>query len=194
MSLTRRAFLARAAVVAAALPLGAQEPTPQGKGAGVQGDTLRDQRIIGAARDSLGPRDNDPVVIALERRLRCTCGCTLDVYTCRTTDFTCTFSPALHKEIVGLLDGGKSVEAVIDLLVAREGEKMLMAPVAEGFNLAGYLVPGLTVLAVGTVLAAWLARKRPVPVAASAGPAPAAGALDDEEVARLRRALDEVES
>ena len=46
--------------------------------------------------------DNDVVVRNTELKLQCTCGCTLDIFTCRTTDFTCTYSPALHREIVAL--------------------------------------------------------------------------------------------
>ena len=86
--------------------------------------------------------DNDPFVTAVEHRLQCTCGCTLDVYTCRTTDFTCTYSPALHKEVLALQDQGKTADEIVAAFVAKYGEKVLMAPKPEGFNLAGYVVPG----------------------------------------------------
>ena len=134
-----------------------------------------------------------PVVIGVERQLRCTCGCTLDIYTCRTTDFTCTYSPALHKEVVGLVEQGKTPEEVIAFFVQREGEKILMAPVAQGFNLAGYLVPGLGIAVAGLMLAAYLSRRREAVAVPAGGSAPPP-APDAEAIERLKRALDEVES
>jgi cytochrome c-type biogenesis protein CcmH/NrfF len=191
--LSRRRFLgsvAAAAGSAALAPLAAQDTT-----AVVQGDRLRDPYSIGIARDTVTAIDNDPGIIAIERQLRCTCGCTLDIYTCRTTDFTCTYSPALHKELVAMVQSGKSAEEVIIFFVEREGEKILMAPVAQGFNLAGYLVPGLGVAAASVALAAYLSRRRGAVAAVAAGGADAAlPPPDAEAIARLKRALDDVES
>ncbi len=159
-------------------------------------DPLRDPWGVGQQRAPLTELDNDPVVIAIERRLRCTCGCTLDIYTCRTTDFTCTFSPALHKEIMDLRTAGQDPEAIIAAFVAREGQAILMAPPAEGFDLVGYVVPGLAMSAGVVALVAWISRRRgrltaaTVPVAAHSAPGP----LDDAERERLRRALDDVDA
>ena len=94
-----------------------------------------------------------------ELKLRCTCGCTLDIFTCRTTDFTCTYSPALHREIVALFAKGKTSEGVIAAFVDKYGEKILMAPKPEGFNIAGYVVPGAAILTVGGIVA-WIIRRR----------------------------------
>jgi len=161
----------------------------------VRGDRLRDLESIGLRRDTVTAIDNDPGVIAIERQLRCTCGCTLDIYTCRTTDFTCTYSPALHKEVVAMVEQGKAAEEIIMFFVDREGEKILMAPVAQGFNLAGYLVPGLGVAAASLALAAYLSRRRSVvSTDAHGGVAAAPVVPDDEAMERLKRALDEVES
>src|SRR5690348_18097192 len=41
---------------------------------------------------------------------RSNCGCTLDVFTCRTTDFSCTYSPRLHREVLALRASGKRSE------------------------------------------------------------------------------------
>ncbi|TFG47836.1 MAG: hypothetical protein E4H38_07455 [Gemmatimonadales bacterium] len=134
----------------------------------------------------------------VEHRLQCTCGCTLDIYTCRTTDFTCTFSPALHKEVLALHDEGKNADEIVAAFVAKYGEKVLMAPKPEGFNIAGYVVPGITILLAGGVMAAILAhRARMMRVAAAeasasqpAGP-PALPGASAEELERLRRELRE---
>src|SRR5437762_13531071 len=42
----------------------------------------------------------------LEHQIHCQCGCNLDVYTCRTTDFACSVSPAMHADVMQLVSGG----------------------------------------------------------------------------------------
>jgi cytochrome c-type biogenesis protein CcmH/NrfF len=200
---SRREFVRRATFALVPLAVSqqaGQSPVPAKVPAG--GSTAADTLALPVARASaaLGPLDNDPEVIAIERRLRCTCGCTLDVYTCRTTDFSCTFSPAMHRDVVAQVQRGATPEQVIQWFVDQpdNGIKVLMSPPARGFNLMGYLVPGLTVTAIGLALVAWLIRRRTtVGVADSgitsvqrgAGPQP-----DAEKLERLRRALDDVES
>jgi cytochrome c-type biogenesis protein CcmH len=143
------------------------------------------------------PRDSDPGVQALEKRLKCTCGCGLDVYTCRTTDFTCTTSPAMHREVLGLLQDGKTPDDVVAAFVARYGQEILMAPPKRGFNLAAYFVPSIVIVAAGAVLFVVLRRWTraaavAAPAAATSGAAPVATIdADPEELARLRRELDE---
>ncbi len=137
-----------------------QDTTVQVPRAG-QGDvgTLFNPEVAGRSRVPTVAGDNDARIQATEQKLRCTCGCTLDVFTCRTTDFTCTYSPALHREVVGLYAQGKTSDAVIAAFVDKYGEKILMAPKPEGFNLAGYVVPGIAILLVG-LLVAWIIRRR----------------------------------
>ena len=139
--------------------------------------------------------DNDAVIKELEHRLKCTCGCNLDIYPCRTTDFTCSYSPALHREVLALRAAGKTPEEVVAVFVGKYGEQILMAPKPEGFNLAGYLLPGAAVVTAAGVLVALLLRRGRqhstdlAPMAAApAGPAPSAS-----DAERLQRALDEVE-
>lgn len=141
---------------------------------------------------------NDPTVIGIERRLKCTCGCNLDVFVCRTTDFTCGLSPEMHKEVVALLEAGNTPDQVVAAFVAKHGETVLMAPKPEGFNLAGYLVPGLALLTAGGILVAVLRRRQQVAEAAARHPAaPEAGValtgVSAAEMARLEEALEEVE-
>lgn len=190
---TRRDFLRGAALAVVPAVLVAQDAAvPAIDTTAPAADRLREPWLTGQQRDTVTAIDNDPVIIAIERRLRCTCGCTLDIYTCRTTDFTCTYSPELHKELVGLYQGGKSPEEIVQFYVDREGTAILMAPPTEGFNLAGYLVPGIAISVVGLGLAAYLSRRRQVEAVATAGPG--APAVDEDQMARLRKALDEVDS
>jgi cytochrome c-type biogenesis protein CcmH len=174
----RREFLARSAGALVVL----QQPAA---------DPLRNPGVAGRARLQVTAADNDEIVKGIERRLKCTCGCNLDIFTCRTTDFTCAYSPALHLEVVALRQAGKSPEDVLAAFVAKYGEQALMAPPPRGFNLAGYLVPGLAVLAAGTILALVLLRRRREVAAAVPAPSPA-GAPSSEDMERLRRALSEV--
>jgi len=138
--------------------------------------------------------DNDPVVKALERKLKCTCGCNLDIYVCRTTDFTCQYSPALHQEVLDLRGAGKNPEAILAAFVTKYGEQILMAPPPEGFNLAGYLVPGVAVAATGVLIGLVLLRRARL---AAPGPEghdiPAGPAPSEADREKLRRALADVQ-
>jgi cytochrome c-type biogenesis protein CcmH len=146
---------------------------------GEQADRLRDPGTV-QSRAPVGMLDNDEVVKGIERKLKCTCGCNLDIFTCRTTDFTCQISPALHQEVMELRAAGKSPEEVIAAFVAKHGEQILMAPKPEGFNLAGYLVPGVVILAVGAAFTAVILRRQAVRRAGG----PAGADLSDPETVR----------
>ena len=138
--------------------------------------------------------DNDPAVKELERKLKCTCGCNLDIYLCRTTDFTCQYSPALHKEVLELRALGKNPEEITAAFVAKYGEQILMAPPPEGFNLAGYLVPGAAVFVTGSLIGLVLLRRarRAVQVPAVAA-VPGVTLPTDADREKLRRALADVQ-
>ncbi len=196
-SAARRAFL-RQAVGFAMAPLavvrgraGAAQDSLAGRGAV---GTLHDPSVVGRPRAPTDPGENEAEVQAIETRLACNCGCTLDVFTCRTTDFSCTYSPKLHREVLALRNQGLSAQQVLDAFVAKYGEKALMAPKPKGFNLAGYLVPGAAIAAAGAALMLVIVRRRTA-VAAAGGPgaAPPETQGSTEEMERLRRALAEVE-
>ena len=164
-----------------------------------QGDVgaLFNPDVAGRPRAPTQESDNDIIVRNTELKLRCTCGCTLDIFTCRTTDFTCTYSPALHREVLALFAEGKTSEGVIAAFVDKYGEKILMAPKPEGFNLAGYVVPGAAILVVGGIVA-WIIRRRVRRSAEDAldlslAPLPSASMGTDDELERLKRELAEME-
>jgi cytochrome c-type biogenesis protein CcmH len=172
------------------LPLQGVQDSLAGRGAV---GTLRDPSAAGRARQPTAAGDSDEEIKAIEHRLACTCGCTLDIFTCRTTDFTCTYSPELHREVLALHQEGKSAQEIVDAFVAKYGEKALMAPKAEGFNLWGYLLPGGAIAAGGAALFALISRRRVAVAAAGDGAAAADPSATPEELERLRRALSEVE-
>lgn len=188
----RRAFL-RTGFAAIALPLLTQaQDSLSGRGSV---GTLRDPEALGRPRQPTGTRENESEIQAIELRLACNCGCTLDVFTCRTTDFSCTYSPRLHREVLALHQKGLTAQQILDAFVAKYGEKALMAPKPQGFNLAGYLVPGVAIAAAGAALFAVISRRRAA--LAAGGPDPTAEEIghnpSPEELDLLQRALDEVE-
>jgi cytochrome c-type biogenesis protein CcmH len=78
----------------------------------------------------------------------------LDIYTCRTTDFSCGLSPAMHRDVMSLVEGGYSADEILAAFRDSYGEKALMSPVKEGFNWAGYATPFVAIGAGGAVVAA----------------------------------------
>jgi len=145
----------------------------------------------------LPPKPGSRVVVsaaerdAVEHRIRCQCGCTLDVYTCRTTDFSCQVSPSMHRDVMALVSGGYTAQEIIDAFVGVYGERVLMAPRATGFNLLGWAAPfvalGGGALVVSVLLRNWgrPARAKTVTGTGATGPTDAT----DDELARLQAAV-----
>ena len=115
----------------------------------------------------------------LEHQIHCQCGCNLDVYTCRTTDFACSVSPAMHSDVMGLVAGGHSAPEILAAFKAIYGEKVLMAPVRSGFNLLGYTVPFIA-LGTGAIVVAALMRRWKRAAVVSTVPASRIDATDGE--------------
>jgi cytochrome c-type biogenesis protein CcmH len=180
--------------VALATRLGAQQPT-QGAPAPAA-DQLFDPNSLERRDAIVEETANDATVNAAEHRLACPCPCTLDVFTCRTTDFTCSYSPDRHKEVVALVEQGMNVGQVLDTMVRTYGEEALMAPIPQGFNLVGYVLPASVILGLGAIIVAALAIRqrgeRLVPAKAKSSGAPADVSVEEAE--RIERELRELES
>jgi cytochrome c-type biogenesis protein CcmH len=136
------------------------------------------------------PQMSDAARDDLEHQVRCMCGCTLSVYICRTTDFTCPISPAMHADVQSLVAGGYSAGEILDAFIDTYGERVLMAPRRRGFNWAGYIVPFIA-LAAGAAVVTFLLRRwtRASASAPQALPAPSPGTGSPEELARLHAAV-----
>lgn len=187
----RREFIAGAvggaAAVALARTVSAQQPQQGAANVAMDQGAARSVRRPPkpGGRPSMTDRERDDQV---EKKLRCQCGCTLDVYTCRTTDFVCKVSPAMHADIKSLVDGGYTAQEILDSFVDIYGERALMAPRPRGFNLLGYVAPfvalGAGAVAVVAVLRSWNAKK----TAPAAAGVPTVSATADE-LARLDAAI-----
>lgn len=155
------------------------------------------------AKPGAGPSMTDLERDELEKKLKCQCTCTLDVYTCRTTDFTCPVSPAMHADVIRLVDGGHSADEIIAAFVETYGEVAMTSPKKEGFNWVGYFAPAAALATGGVVLTMMLRRwslasaanaELNAAVRTAAGPGAAADAAPPasaDELARLERALRE---
>ncbi len=189
--LTRRRFVALAGAGALGAPLAARLaaaqgfstnpiPSPDQPAAGGEGapssasnvpmDPSAYKAVGRAPKPGARPQLTAEQRDALEHTLKCQCPCTLDVYTCRTTDFSCGVSPAMHQDVMRLVDGGYSADEIIGAFQSTYGERVLMAPVKQGFNLAGYAMP-FAALGGGAVVVATLRRRgspRAAAVAAAA--------------------------
>ncbi|MGI8498767.1 MAG: cytochrome c-type biogenesis protein [Gemmatimonadaceae bacterium] len=188
---SRRHFL-RLAAGSAAIALAPRWLTAQGQISSASNVAMDDDRYrpvkrpARTGRPSLSSIERDD----LEHRLHCQCGCNLDVFTCRTTDFSCGVSPAMHADVMELVRGGYSAQEILDAFTAVYGERVLMAPTRSGFNWAAYLLP-FAVLGGGTIVAGGLlrrwsrqARSRPPAGRASAVATP-------DELARVAAAVRE---
>jgi cytochrome c-type biogenesis protein CcmH len=164
------------------------------------GDSLGRLDAPEAAGRSVAPvtsRDNSELVKAIEGKIRCTCGCNLSVYTCRTTDFTCSVSPAMHQAVLARLDAGMTEAQVLAAFQAQYGDMIFMEPPKHGFNLLVYVVPFVG-LAVGIgvvtgILRRWF-RRADAPAAEPEAVEAAVGAVPAGELERLKRELDNFEA
>jgi len=177
-------------------------PPPQTPAARPPDSTARGRlwapEMAGRSRAPATARDDDSLVKALESKLRCTCGCNLDVFTCRTTDFTCTTSPAMHRVVLARLDSGMTADQVLAAFERQYGEVVFMQPPKRGFNLAAYIMPFVGLLAglliVGLVIRGWFRVRPKEPLEGAAAPAEAGPAATDDDLTRLQQELEKFEA
>jgi len=204
---TRREFFGRVAGVGSAMVLLAARRAAGQQQRGVMHDSsvvressnLFDMDQSAAKTVSLPPKPNAVPLLTneqrddLEHRIHCQCGCTLDVYTCRTTDFSCQVSPAMHRDVLALVKGGYSAQEIIDAFVGVYGERALMAPRKSGFNLLAWFAPGTAVVIGAFALVVLMRRWGKAPQTqrvSTARPSPIPGVdATPDELARLEAAV-----
>jgi cytochrome c-type biogenesis protein CcmH len=177
----RRRFFAASAAGAAALLVARVAHAQEGEG---QANTGASNTVMESDRFksvTLPPKGAPVMDVAkrdeLEHHIHCQCGCNLDVYTCRTTDFSCEVSPAMHRDVMALVAGGYSAPEIIAAFKNVYGDRVLMAPPSSGFDLAAWITPFVALSAgIGLVLVVLRRLRAPAlapaasPVAADATP------------------------
>jgi cytochrome c-type biogenesis protein CcmH/NrfF len=126
--------------------------------------------------------------LLIEQRLKCNCGCGLDVHTCQF-QMQCEVSPAWSTRIRTSLEAGQTQEAIEASFVADFGPAVLMSPPPEGFNLVGYFLPALAIVTAGMLVGLVIRRGAGRP---DLVPAPVKG-VSDEERNRLTEELRRLE-
>lgn len=205
---SRRAFFVRAGAVMGGVAVlaqraAAQDPATQGgapsTNAGVEMTSDSYKPVSRPPKPGATPTMDAKQVEAFERELACPCPCTLDIYTCRTTDFSCGISPAVHGDIQRLVDGGYTADEIMEALTGTYGDFILNAPRKEGFNLVAWFAPfaavGVGAVGIGLVLRRWRINGSAAREAREAQPAQTAEDMGidatPEELARLQAALRE---
>ena len=142
--------------------------------------------FFGAVRDLAAVTTKE-----IEEALTCQCGCGLTVHSCN--HLQCGSGIPLKQEVRTLVSQGLGRDEILLHFRDTYGEKILSAPVPEGFNLSAWIVPFVVIGAGAGVLAAslrrWTGHARAE--AASADPRPEISADDrrrlDAELARGER-------
>jgi cytochrome c-type biogenesis protein CcmH len=185
--MSRRRFFAASAAgmatVALARAAGAQEveqqPNTGAANAPMEADRYKPVQLAAKGAPVMDQTKRD----ALEHHLHCQCGCNLDVYTCRTTDFSCQVSPAMHRDVMALVAGGYSAPEIIAAFTSVYGDRVLMAPPTSGFDIAAWITPFVALSAgIGLVLVVLRRLRAPVPALARM---PQASDATPDEQARL---------
>jgi cytochrome c-type biogenesis protein CcmH len=142
-----------------------------------------------AAKPGARPSMTDLERDDLEHHIKCQCGCVLDIFTCRTTDFSCGVSPAMHGDVVKLVANGYNATEILSAFQGVYGERVLMAPLKQGFNWLGYIMPFAALITAGVVVAGlirkWGARAAEQPRVATVAPIDAT----QEEMDALKAAM-----
>jgi cytochrome c-type biogenesis protein CcmH len=121
----------------------------------------------------------------LGEQLACLCGCGSSVTSCNMLH--CHFSDPARQKLLSMVNAGKSDSDILAAFVEEYGQRVLLKPPAEGFNLLGWLMPFIAIGA-GLALVWWLIRRFRRPLAATAGPEP-----DPALLAQIERDLDKLD-
>ena len=110
-------------------------------------------------RPGAAPRLDKEQIKELENGLACPCSCNRTVHNCRLTDPNCQVSPAIHRDVLALVEGGYSADEIMKAFVDVYGERARMSPKAEGlFGLSAYFAPVLAMSAAAILVGFWIMR------------------------------------
>lgn len=173
---------------------GAQPPAEQATAGVINMDGEFYKATRRPPKPNATPQLSSQQIDDLERRLSCPCPCNLNIFVCRTTDFACGNSPAVHRDIQGLVAGGYSADEIMEAMIGTYGNNILMAPPKKGVNLVAWFGPfvamGIGAVLVNTLLRTW---RRNAQLAAATVPVASTRTVgveaSDAELDRLKKAL-----
>ncbi len=87
-------------------------------------------------------------VVRITSNIVCTCGCPPTL----VSACSCHRAGEMTREVEGLLAAGKTDDEIYQRYVEEFGSKVLAAPKAEGFNLLGWVLPFVALLAGGGIV------------------------------------------
>jgi cytochrome c-type biogenesis protein CcmH len=120
----------------------------------------------------------------IEESLTCQCGCGLTVHSCN--HLNCGSAIPLKREVRTFVEEGLGRAEILDRFRQKYGEKILAAPVAEGFNLVAWILPFVAVGAGAMVIVVTVRRWTRRPRGETPG-----DETDDEISSDDRRKLDD---
>jgi cytochrome c-type biogenesis protein CcmH len=135
---------------------------------------------------------------SIQREMICLCGCKSILKDC--PHVKCDYAIPARKNIREALERGKTRDQIIAQFVSERGEVALAAPKGEGFNVLGYVLPFIAILAAGYAVASitrrWAAKGAGDEGAAETPAAKMAGEPEaaDEMAERLKKELEEFDS
>ena len=102
---------------------------------------------------------------AVENQLTCQCGCGLTVHSCN--HLQCSFAIPVREDIAASLAKDEAGEAIVARYAKEYGEKVLSAPVREGFNLLAWYGPYIALFGAGFIVVMVIRRWTPERIAAA---------------------------
>lgn len=82
--------------------------------------------------------------------LMCLCGCGASIRDCPHKN--CGFANPVKSDIKRFISQGQSKEQIVAFFVEKHGDKILTAPPKRGFNIVGYVLPGILIIVVGILI------------------------------------------
>lgn len=105
---------------------------------------------VAADTTSASPLASEDLYEKITSSMMCLCGCKATLHTCPHLD--CGYAIPARKLIKAMLAQGKSEAEIFASFEAKEGESIYPKPKMEGFNILGYILPFILILAVAFLL------------------------------------------
>jgi cytochrome c-type biogenesis protein CcmH len=124
-----------------------------------------------SAQTNLTDRGQVQTFREVSEALVCQCGCNMILYVCN--HHNCPSATPFRAEIERQIREGKGKDAIVASFVEKEGQVVLSAPPARGFDLAAWVMPFVALLLGGVFVLSFLGARRRTRAARGAAAEPA---------------------